>query len=134
MLNVPIRAGREARLNYSPTLARQCEPRHSKAWAQAMASCNRAATTLYNRGVNFPEGGTSVSFTRRNLSITVTRGDVSNATALPPAHPVGAGSTRRRHSAGFSLAALIWRAHGASATCGPPRKRGASLVDRGGTP
>src|SRR2546423_11968222 len=110
MLNVPIRSGREARLNYSPTLARQCEPRHAKAWAQAMASRNRAATTLSNRGVNFPEGGTSVSFNRRNMSMTVTRGDVSNATALPLAHLTGAGSTHRRHSAGFPLAALLWRA------------------------
>jgi len=41
--------------------------------------------------------------------MTATLGDVSNATALPPAHPAGAGSTHRRHSAGFPLAALLWR-------------------------
>src|SRR3977135_2815160 len=32
---------------------------------------------------------------------------------------LGAGSTRRRHRAGFRLAALLWRASGASATWSP---------------
>ena len=32
----------------------------------------------------------------------------------------GAGSTLRRHSAGFPLAALVWRASGALATWSPP--------------
>ncbi len=33
-----------------------------------------------------------------------------------------AGSTRRRHTAGFPLAALLWRARGASAAWRPPEK------------
>ena len=47
-----------------------------------------------------------------------------NATAQTPifknAGDTGAENTRRHHSAGCPLAALLWRASGASATCSPP--------------